>query len=90
MLYYHSVVGKAVVGIANVAREAYPDPTAASGSWVCVDLVPVEALPNPVSLETIKADPALREIALVKNSRLSVMPIAKEPYDHILRLGGLR
>ena len=65
------------------------DPTAASGSWVSVDLIPVETIPNPVSLEAIKADPALGEIALVKNSRLSVMPIAKEPYERILRLGGL-
>jgi len=89
VLYYHSVVGKEVVGIAKVAKDAYPDPTAASGDWVCVDLVPEKPLPKPVSLEQIKTDPALAEIPLIRQSRLSVMPLGKEEYRRILKLGGL-
>src|SRR5688572_7749145 len=60
--YYHSVVGKAVVGIAKVAKEAYPDPTAEDGDWVCLDLVPFKALKRPVSLDEIKATPSLANI----------------------------
>ena len=88
VLYYHSVVGKEVVGIAKVAVEAYPDPTAEEGDWSCVDIEPVKALKHPVTLEAIKAAPALREIALLRNSRLSVMPLRKEEYAEILRMGG--
>ena len=84
VLYYHSVVGKAVVGLAEVSREAYPDPT--DGEWSCVDLKPVEALRRSVALEEIKADPTLAEIALLKQSRLSVMPLKKAEFDAILRL----
>jgi predicted RNA-binding protein with PUA-like domain len=75
VLFYHSVVGKAVVGIARVAREAYPDPTADMEGWVCVDLAPVRALKAPVTLDHIKATPALANIALLRQSRLSVMPL---------------
>jgi predicted RNA-binding protein with PUA-like domain len=88
VLYYHSVVGKEVVGIAKVAVEAYPDPTAKEGDWSCVDLEPVKGLKHPVTLEAIKAVPALREMALLKQSRLSVMPLSKEEYTEIVRLGG--
>ncbi len=87
VLYYHSVVGKAVVGIAEVLREAYPDPTAKEGDWSCVDLRPDKALERPVTLEAIKEAPGLAEIALIRQSRLSVMPIAKAEYDAILKLG---
>jgi predicted RNA-binding protein with PUA-like domain len=87
VLYYHSVVGKEVVGIAKVAAEAYPDATAKEGDWSCVDLVPVKALKHPVTLEAIKAVPALREMALLKQSRLSVMPLRSEEYAEILRMG---
>ena len=90
VLYYHSVVGKEVVGIAKVAVEAYPDPTAKEGDWSCVDLEPVKALKHPVTLEAIKAAPGLHEIALLKNSRLSVMPLRKEEYTEILRRGGAK
>jgi predicted RNA-binding protein with PUA-like domain len=86
VLYYHSVVGKAIVGVAEVARVAYPDPTAADGDWSCVDLKPLEALRHPVTLEEIKADPALADIALLRQSRLSVMPLQKMEFDTILRL----
>ena len=87
-LFYHSVVGKAVVGVARVEREAYPDPTATEGDWVCVDLVPVRALTKPVTLETIKAEPALAEIGLLKQSRLSVMSLRSEEYERLWASAG--
>jgi len=86
VLYYHSVVGKAVVGIAEVAREAYPDPTATEGEWVCVDLKPVKALKHPVTLEQIKAEPSLAEIKLLRQSRLSVMPLEAAEFEKIVEL----
>jgi predicted RNA-binding protein with PUA-like domain len=76
-LYYHSNIGKAVVGIAKVAKEAYPDPTAKEGDWVAVDLVPEKALKRPVTLDEIKTHKTLSEMVLVKNSRLSVQPVTK-------------
>lgn len=88
--FYHSNIGKQIVGIVEVAREAYPDPTAESGTWVCVDMKAVRPVPKPVTLADIKADPALAEMALVRQSRLSVMPVSKQHWDHICRLGGLR
>ncbi len=84
VFYYHSVTGKCVVGIAEVARAAYPDPTASEGDWSCVDLKPCEALDRPVSLEQIKAEPSLSEIGLLKQSRLSVMPLTKAAFEKIL------
>ncbi|MBC8097239.1 MAG: EVE domain-containing protein, partial [Akkermansiaceae bacterium] len=74
VLFYHSVSEKQVVGLARVDKEAYPDATAEEGDWSCVDLVPVKALKTPVTLEQIKADKVLKEIPLVKQSRLSVTP----------------
>ena len=85
-LYYHSVTGKSVVGIAEVSREAYPDATASEGDWSCVDLKPVGPLLRPVTLEEIKAEPTLADIALLRQSRLSVMPITKAEFDHIIKL----
>jgi predicted RNA-binding protein with PUA-like domain len=88
VFYYHSGGGKQVVGVAKVTAEAAPDPTAKAGeSWVAVELSPVKALAAPVTLAAIKADPALRDIALVRLSRLSVMPIPKPAFDRILALG---
>jgi predicted RNA-binding protein with PUA-like domain len=87
VLFYHSVEGQAVVGIAQVAREAYPDPSAAGGGWVAVDLVPVEPLKRPVTLEAIKAVAALRDIPLLRQARLSVMPLTKAAFDAIVKLG---
>ena len=88
VLYYHSVSEKAVVGVAKVTREAYPDPTAKEGDWSVVDLKPARAMKTPVTLEAIKADPALAEISLVKQSRLSVMPLTAAHFKRILKLGG--
>jgi predicted RNA-binding protein with PUA-like domain len=85
VLFYHSVVGQAVVGIAEVTREAYPDPKAPD--WVVVDLAPVKPLATPVTLEAIKGVPALKDIPLLRQSRLSVMPLAKDAFDTIVKLG---
>ncbi|HEY5043456.1 MAG TPA: EVE domain-containing protein [Verrucomicrobiae bacterium] len=84
--FYHSVSDKQVVGLARVAKEAYPDATADEGDWSCVDLEPVKPLKNPVSLETIKADKILKDMTLVKQSRLSVMPVSKAQFDRLLAL----
>lgn len=86
VLYYHSVSEKAVVGLAEVTREAFPDPTAAEGDWSAVELKPVKVLRKPVTLEQIKAEPKLREIALLRNSRLSVQPLGKAEFDLICRM----
>jgi predicted RNA-binding protein with PUA-like domain len=86
VLYYHSVSEKQVVGIARVEKQAYPDPTATEGDWVCVDLVPVNALRKPVSLDVIKADKALADMKLVRQSRLSVTPVTREQFNRILKL----
>ena len=84
VLFYHSVNGKEVVGIAKVAKEFYQDPTTDDDRWVVVDLVPLRKLDKPVTLEQIKADDRLSEFALLRNSRLSVMPVAADHYDIIL------
>lgn len=88
VLYYHSVSEKAVVGVAKVTCEAYPDPTAKEGDWSVVDLKPVKGLKVPVTLNTIKADKALEDMALIKQSRLSVMPISAAQFRRLLKLGG--
>jgi predicted RNA-binding protein with PUA-like domain len=88
VFYYHSVSEKQVVGIARVEKEAYPDPTATEGEWVCVDLAPVNALRKPVSLDAIRADKALAEMKLVKQSRLSVTPVTPDQFNRILKLAG--
>jgi predicted RNA-binding protein with PUA-like domain len=88
VFFYHSVTGKEIVGIAKVAREAYPDPTAEEPGWDCVDLVPVKPLKNPVTLATIKTVPAFKDIALLRQSRLSVMPLAAAEFAAIKKLGG--
>ena len=85
--FYHSVTDKAVVGIANVVREAYTDPTAKEGDWSAVDLAPEKALPKPVTLEQIKRNPKLKEMALLRLSRLSVQPVTKTQFEEIVRMG---
>lgn len=90
VLYYHSNEGKEVVGVAKVTREAYQDPTTDDERWVVVDLAPVKALPEPVTLAAIKADAKLSEMALVKQSRLSVSPVDKRSFDRIVKLGGAK
>ena len=87
VLYYHSVTGKEVVGVAAVTRQAYPDPTAKTGDWVCVDLKPVKPLAVPVTLEQIKKTGDLEDIPLLKNTRLSVIPLTEDEYDTILHIG---
>tara|TARA_B100001250_G_scaffold191176_1_gene164289 strand:- start:518 stop:931 length:414 start_codon:yes stop_codon:yes gene_type:complete len=87
VFFYHSVSEKAVVGVAKVTREAYPDPTAKEGDWSVVDLKAVKAMAEPVTLEQIKADSKLSEIALIKQSRLSVMPLRPSEFRRILQLG---
>lgn len=87
VLFYHSNEGKEVVGVAKVVNEFYQDPTTDDTKWVVVDLSPVETLKKPVTLETIKADEFLQNIALVKQGRLSVMPLKQEEFDRILELG---
>lgn len=86
VFFYHSVTDKQVVGIARVAKEAYADPTAKEGDWSCVDLAPVKALKKPVSLEEIKADKVLKDIKLVKQSRLSVTPVDEHQFMRLLEL----
>lgn len=88
VFYYHSVTGKEIVGLARVAKEAYPDPTATEGDWSCVDLVPGKPLKRPVGLEAIKADKILKEMKLVKIGRLSVSPVTKEQFGRIMELSG--
>jgi predicted RNA-binding protein with PUA-like domain len=87
-LYYHSVGDREVVGIAEVAREAYPDPTADEPRWVAVDVTPAAALARPVSLAAIKEEPALAGIALVRQSRLSVVPLDAAAFQKIVAMGG--
>ena len=91
--FYHSNIGKEIVGVVRVAREAYPDPTeevpeGKAPRWVCVDMQAVGPVPRPVTLAAIKADPELAEMALVRQSRLSVMPVSAEHWQKLARMGG--
>ena len=86
VLYYHSNEGKEIVGVSEIIKEYYQDPTTDDERWVVVDLKPVKTLDNPVTLKQIKDEPKLKDIALIKQSRLSVMPIKKKEYDIILSL----
>ena len=86
VLFYHSVSEKQIVGIAQVSKAAYQDPTSDDPNWVCVEIKPKQVLGQPVTLETIKADKVLHTMPLVKHSRLSVMPVSEEHFEQILRL----
>lgn len=88
--FYHSVDEKRVVGVVEVCGAAHPDSTDETGRWMCVDLRAVGPMPNPVSLSEIKAEPRLAEMVLVKNSRLSVQPVAASEWDVICEMGGYR
>jgi predicted RNA-binding protein with PUA-like domain len=90
LLFYHSVIGKEVVGVAEVTREAYPDPTTDDDRWVVVDLKPVTTMNKPVTLEAIKSHPELQSIALVKQSRLSVSPLTAKEFKTILGMGSTK
>jgi predicted RNA-binding protein with PUA-like domain len=84
--FYHSSIGKEVVGVAVVVREAYPDPTAEGEDWSAVDFGPAFPLKKPVTLETMKKDPALKGFQLLSQGRLSVVPVSPAQFDHILAL----
>jgi predicted RNA-binding protein with PUA-like domain len=88
VLYYHSQEGLAVVGVAKVVREAFPDPTDPAGRFVAVELAPVRALPNPVTLAEIKANPALAGMTMLREFRLSVSPVKPEEWTAILKMAG--
>lgn len=90
VFFYHSQEGLEIVGIANVAKEAYQDPTTDDTNWVVVDLKPVKKMKKPVTLATRKADERLEGISLVKQGRLSVCPITDEEWDLILQLGEMK
>ena len=87
-LFYHSVKEKAVVGVAVVTSEAYPDPTAKDGDWSVVDVEPGTALRRAVTLDDIKAEASLSDMILVRQSRLSVQPVRKAEFDKIVKMGG--
>ena len=88
--FYHSNIGKEIVGVVEVARAAYPDPTADSGDWVCVDMRAVGPMPVPVTLAVLKADPAFAGLALIRQSRLSVAPVSAAHWQLICQRGGWR
>ena len=87
VFFYHSGEDKAVIGIAKVTRTAYRDTTAKEGDWSAVDLAPVKPLPKPVTLAEIKSKPRLKNIALVRLSRLSVMPLGAKEFEFIVGMG---
>lgn len=87
VLFYHSNEGLAVVGIARVVKAAYQDPTTDDARWVAVDIEPVETFKQPVALSDIKKDRRLQNIALVKQGRLSVMPVTREEFERIVEKG---
>ena len=90
VLFYHSVNGKAVVGIAVVSREAFPDPTATSGDWSAVEIKPIRPVKPPVTLDQIKSDPVLAQIPLLRQSRLSVMSLSPNEFEGVLGLAGVK
>jgi predicted RNA-binding protein with PUA-like domain len=86
VFFYHSNEGKEIVGIAKVVKEAYQDPTTDDTNWVVVELSPVEALKNPVTLAQVKAEPSLQNLELVRLGRLSVSAVKPEEFDKILEM----
>lgn len=87
VLFYHSVTDKSVVGIARVSKTAFPDPTADEGGWVAVELAPVKPFSKPVTLAQIKSESTLKDIGLVRQGRLSVMPLKAAEYAKLVKLG---
>jgi predicted RNA-binding protein with PUA-like domain len=90
VLFYHSNEGLAIVGIAEVVKEAYQDPTTDETAWVVVDLKPVKTMPVPVTLAAVKDEPALADMQLVRLSRLSVSAVTDAEYKKVLAMGGLK
>ena len=89
ILFYESGKDKKIMGECRLIKEFYPDPTTPDIQWVAVDIEPIKTLKNPISLETIKTDDSLNDILLIKQSRLSVMPLTKFHYDRIMELSDL-
>lgn len=87
--FYHSVVGKSIVGIVKVSAAAHPDPTDTEGKWFCVDVQAVAPFVTPVSLAGIKAEPRLHNMALMKLSRLSVQPVTPDEWKLVCAMGGI-
>jgi len=90
VFFYASVTTKAVIGLAEVSRASFPDTTAGEDGWLAVEIKPVRVLPRPVTLDQIKAEPALKATALLRQSRLSVMPLTAAEFKKISALGGLK
>jgi predicted RNA-binding protein with PUA-like domain len=90
VLFYHSNEGLAIVGIAEVVKEAYQDPTTEDPNWVVVEIKPVEALPTPVTLAQLKADKFFENMSLIRLGRLSVSDVKENEYKKILKMGGLK
>ena len=90
VFFYHSNEGVEIVGIAKVIKEAYPDPTTDDDRWVAVDLKPVRKLKNPVTLDAIKKETRLKEMALVRISRLSLQPVSDEEWEIVMKMAGER
>ena len=88
--FYHSNIGKEIVGVMEIAREAYPDKTDDTGRWVMVDVVPVAPAKTPVTLEQIKADKRFADLALVKYSRLSVQPVSAAHWKTLCKMAGIK
>lgn len=86
--FYHSNTGKEIVGVVEVVREAYPDPTADTDAWVCVDVKAIGPMPTAVTLAAIKASPEFEDLALVRQSRLSVVPVSEAHWRRLCELGG--
>src|SRR5436305_320332 len=86
VFFYHSNQGLDIVGIAQVVKEAYPDPTAKEGDWVAVDIKPLKKLKHPVSMQQIKTDKRLKDMALVRIGRLSVQPVKEDEYEVVMEL----
>jgi len=88
--FYHSNVGKEIVGIIEIIREAHPDPTAKAGEpWVAVDVKAIEPLPKPVSIDAIKTESKLKAMVLINNTRLSVQPVTADEWKTVCKIGGL-
>ena len=86
--FYHSNQGREIVGVVEIVREAYPDPTAESGPWVCVDVKAVSPMPRAVTLAEMKATPELADLTLIRQSRLSVVPVSEEHWQRVCEMGG--
>jgi len=87
--FYHSNIGKEIVGVMEIVREAYPDSTDDTGRWVMVDVKPIKPVKTPVTLAAVRADKALKDMALVRYSRLSVQPVTLSEWTHVCRLAGI-